>query len=120
LIVIAIAFAAFGCSDDNGDNNEANNTADAGDVMQDTAEEDTEADTEPQQVAWADVSAIFEDRDCAGCHGNTPNSYQTVVDEWIEGPDGDLLGPKMEINHRINDADAAVVLAWIEQGYPEE
>ena len=117
-VLLSMTLSGIGCGDEN-DNNDTNNVADAGDVQQDTGE-DTEIDTEPQEVYWADVSTVFEDRGCDGCHGAIPRSYQSVVDEWIEGPDGNVLEEKMRINHRVNTADAQIVLDWIEQGYPEE
>lgn len=115
LLAMTLSTTACGDEDENNGNNDSNNVADAGDV-----EEDIGDDTEPQQVYWADVSTVFEDRGCDGCHGAIPRSYQSVVDEWIEGPDGNVLEEKMRINHRINTDDAQIVLDWLEQGYPEE
>lgn len=119
LLAMTLSTTACGDEDENNGNNNSNNVADAGDVQEDVGD-DTEADTEPQQLYWADVSAVFEDRNCSGCHATIPNSYQSVVDEWIEGPDGNVLEDKMRINHRVNAADAQIVLDWIDQGYPEE
>lgn len=70
-------------------------------------------------VTWAEVSAIFQDRECSGCHGSIPDTYPSVVENWLEGPNGDVLRSKMEISHRITAADAQVVIAWIDAGYPE-
>ncbi|MGM0555582.1 MAG: hypothetical protein ACQEVA_04295 [Myxococcota bacterium] len=125
LAMVTLALAAFGCADNDNENNETNNVADAGDLSEDTSGSDTdgedaETDTAPQEVTWAEVSAIFEARNCKNCHADVTDTYRSVVDEWIEGPRGNVLEEKMEINHRVNAADAQVVLDWLEQGYPEE
>ncbi|MFW6067388.1 MAG: hypothetical protein ACOC97_03560 [Myxococcota bacterium] len=76
------------------------------------------SDQEP--VYWADVSAIFAARDCNRCHVGTENTYDSVVENWIEGEDGDVLSPMMEIGHKIQPDHADTVLHWLETGYPED
>jgi hypothetical protein len=113
-MTLSAALAFTGCGD--GSDNPEPSMQDAG---RDSADGTADAGG-PRDVSWADVAMVFENRNCTGCHGTIPDTYQSTVDHWIEGDEGDLLTPKMEINHRVDDEEAATVIAWVKEGYPEE
>lgn len=117
----ALALVVTACS--NGPDEGEDGDDQAMDGSEDTGDGDGDSTDSPdlpvEDVTWAEVSAIFQDRQCSGCHGAIPDTYPSVVENWLEGPDGDVLRSKMEISHRITAADAQVVIAWIDAGYPE-
>ena len=117
-LLLSLAIVAAACVDGEDESDDAAMDGSTGDGDGD-GEGEALPDLPAEGVTWAEVSAIIEDRECAGCHGVIPETYESVVANWLEGPEGNVLQGKMEISHRVNAADAAVVLAWIEAGYPE-
>lgn len=121
--VLLVAFVTvLGCAGSSGEDSNPDAEPDA-DASLDAAQDATPGDDaapHPELVYWADISAIFEARSCDGCHIGTPDTYDSVVQHWIEGEDGNLLGPMMEIGHKVHPDQADTVLHWLDTGYPEE
>jgi len=112
LVVGALAFAGCGPTDDD---------KGASDAGADTAQTGDAADGSNggQPVTWAEIQIIFEDRNCSGCHGTVPDSYESVVDHWVETDAGRPLEQMMQVNHRVDEQQATAVLQWLDDGYPK-
>lgn len=92
----------------------------AGEELRDASQDDAagDADVWGEAVSWGEVSEVFSDRDCSGCHGATAQSYASVVDAWVEADGSGALADKMTVRHQVTDEQALLVLSWLAQGYP--
>jgi hypothetical protein len=61
-----------------------------------------------------DVAPIFATR-CVPCHGTWAKSYAGVLPRITSG----RLRAQVSAGHRISGSDQALVLTWLDAGYPE-
>lgn len=105
IVVMVFAGMAYGaCGDDGAPGMDAGLPADAGAHV--------DAGVPP---TWNNEIGEFMGDSCAGCHPWS-NSYDGAVEKVLDGS----LRFRAENGHRMTDAEAARLITWIDNGYPEK